>query len=169
SYAPLSFNLKAWLGLMGVVLPLLLAFRQPPKENSQDLGFQKDAFTLRPWHWALLLLAGLALRFHGITALPVWPMWDDADCAFDSLRLMDHWSWDPSYGQIKLPSLFFWFEALFFKAAGPSLFTLFLFPALLSAIGLGLGYWMARRLFSPSLAFLFTAFLAFGFWPLFMG
>jgi len=168
AYCPMGLSIKVWIGLMGVLLPVALALWSPSERESGDFPGQK-VFAVPSWSWSLVLGLGLFLRFFGLTSLTVWPMWDDSECAFHSIQLTQHWIWKTSYDMVGILPLFFWLEALWFKCLSPSLFSLWLFPALLSVGALGIGYWGARRFFSPSMAFLFSLFLSLGFWPLYMG
>lgn len=167
AYGHLSFLVKVWIGLMGVVLPLVLAFLNirllQKKRTDQEKSWQVPS-----WIWAGILFGSIFLRFYGLTSLPTWPMWDDADFAFYSLQLFEHWKWRLFFASTQVPPLFFWLQALFFKIIHPSLMSLWLFPALVSALSVPMAYWASRQFFTPFFSMLLTALVGFSFWPLYL-
>ncbi len=168
AYGPLGPMGKVWTCLMFILLPFGLALMNGPGLVPKDHTYKKD-LQVPLWGWFLVLSLGVVLRIQGLISLPVWPMWDDADSAYDSIHLAEHWTWSPVSGQIRLPSMYFWFEAILFKVLTPSLFTLWLLPAFFSLGGLGIGVWTVRRWSNGLWGFLASAFLALGFWPVYMG
>src|SRR6185295_17558115 len=80
-----------------------------------------------------------------------------------------HWDWSLFYQDNSYPSTYLWGLGLLFKLFQPSLFLVWFFPALLSALVVPMGYAAARTCFSKSLSLLITLLLAFSFWPMFVG
>ena len=99
----------------------------------------------------------------------MWPTWDDANYSYFAIQLAEKWHWDLLIGHEKTMPLFTWLQGLFFKGWEPSLYSMWLYPALLSILVLPLGQWASRKFLPPSLSFLYMLPLAFSFWPLYYG
>ena len=169
AFGSMGLQAKLWVGLLGIVLPLGMAFTEgfafyPAGEKNKEEPFKVPA-----WAWSIPLGAGLFIRFYGLTSLPIWPMWDDGDCSFHSIQLTRHWVWGFHYDTVVLPPLFFWIQGLWYKVLPPSLFSLWLLPAFLSYAALIFGLGAGRMLFKPSMALVFALLLAVGFWPVYVG
>jgi hypothetical protein len=96
-------------------------------------------------------------------------MVDEGDFSFFALNLNENWSWNLFFGKSQVPPLYDWGLAGFYKAFGPSLGNLWLFPALLSLLALPLSYGTSRLFFSRPISLLITVFWAASYWPLFLG
>ena len=171
SYSGLGWDWKILIGLAGIALPLVLAFVSP---NDHSLTgkqvFKENVFKpLGIWVWILLVGLAIFVRFYHLVMLPVWPMWDDSFISFISIKQMQNWSWQLSFSSDNLPPLIFWLQALFFKLAAPSQFTLWFFAAGLSVLIFLSGIWASYVCFSFSLVFLFALILGLSYWPLFLG
>jgi hypothetical protein len=170
AYGSFDFLEKTLVGL-GLVIFIFHAIRS--KGVTPDFGndlIGKKVFPGKIWVF-LVLIGCLAMgaRFYHLQSLPEWPMWDDAHCSFYSIRQMENWKPQLSYSCEKLPPLFFWLEALFFKVCQPSLESLWLFTAILSVVTFGLGAWAAFKWFSNRIACFYIAVLGLSFWPVYLG
>jgi hypothetical protein len=171
SYGPAGFQTKGWVGVMGIFLPWALALyiAKPLKAGTFQAAQQGFPAALPAWFWVGFWLLAAFLRLVWLKTLLVWPMWDDAACSYYSIGQMQQWHWKLFYSSESLPPLFFWLLSLFYRFFSPSLSALWLFPAVLSILALGTGYWACRRFFQGPFSFFFTFILAFSFWPLFVG
>ena len=169
SYFEFPPAIRICIGLFGLLLPLGYAlWVEPPLEGNRI--FQEEFLAPVPW-WAWILLAAAAAleRLYRLTTLSVWPNYDDGLWGFFAVNFMHHWDWSLFYQDNSYPSTYAWGLGALFKVLGPSLFTLWLYPALLSILVVPMGYAAARRVFSKSFSFLTVLFLGLGFWPLFVG
>lgn len=171
SFGPFPLSLDIVLGLGGITLPFLFlslhTFPKPSgKGSSVDPKFLPD---IPFWAWGGIVLLGFILRFIGLTTFSVWPHFDEGLVAHFAMGLTQHWDWDLFHGTNQMLPLYLWGEALCFKWMGASLFSLWFFPAVLSCLTVVAGALAARQFFPQSQAFLMTALLSFGFWPVFIG
>ena len=113
--------------------------------------------------------AVLFVRFYKLTSLSVWPNYDDGLWGFFALNFIHHWDWSPFYQDNTYPSLYGWGLGFLFKFFGTSLFTLWFYPAFLSALVVPISFLAARQFFSRSLSWVLTLLFAFSFWPMFVG
>jgi hypothetical protein len=166
SYFPLTLVGKIWTILLGLITPLFISFRVKKENNF----LKKEAFPLPPpWAWVLLAMAALFLRLYRLTTLSTWPIMDEGMFGYFAVRLCERWNWELLHWVSQEPILYTWGLSSFFKLGGPSLFTLWLFPAVCSILCLPLA-WTAFRKFLPSSGrFIFLALFALGFWPVYMG
>jgi hypothetical protein len=171
SYLPFSLEVKLWIGLTGIILPFGLALTiHQPKNRFKNNFLEKDSlFIPRVWIWLLLGALAVFARFFRLTTLSAWPGYDDSLWGWMALRFLEKEGWHVFYADSNFPAAYAWGLGFFFKCWKPSLFTLWFFPALLSALTVGAGYWAARMFFSRALSFLIGFMLAFGFWPLYVG
>jgi 4-amino-4-deoxy-L-arabinose transferase-like glycosyltransferase len=171
AYGTDSLGMKFWGGCLGVLMPLVLivGFKKNGSGGGKKI-WETDSFPLSLDRWIpLLVLAVLVARLAGLTGLSTWPMPDDGTFFYYSLGLSQKWSWQFFFSQAQAPALFNWFLALFLKIFQPGLFSLWLFPALLSILTFLLGTLGARKYFSPSFAFLFLSMCSLDFWLLYAG
>jgi hypothetical protein len=174
SYFSLPPVLTLWIGILGLLVPFLLACRDLARNRAETPGppppFQ-DEFIPSAWmKGSLLLLAlGVFLRFWRLTTLSDWPLNDESWFGYIALRLLEGETprWFYSHNAVQ-PFTNFGLAA-FFKCFGVSLRTLWLYQAALSLLALCFYGWAARRWVSKSLAFVFWAVLALSFWPLYLG
>ena len=116
----------------------------------------------------LFLVAGF-LRFTQLTTLSLWPLTDEAKSAYYSLQLAAHGSFQMLYDFSQLPPFYIWFQGIFFKIFGISLFSLWCLPAFLSLLTVGAAYFGARAHLNKTFALVFCGLMAFSFWPLYVG
>lgn len=171
SWASWGLTVKLWIFLFGILLPFFLAAASTAKAGEKKAALPlADSFRLSsPLPWVLVLGAGLALRLWPLFLPGNWPTWDDARFAYYPIELLNRWHWTFFFSPTQHPPLFHWGMALFYRLIPPSLTALWLYPALCAMGALLLLAWAARRLFSPSFAFLWAFLMAFSFWPLYAG
>ena len=171
AYTTISLTAKLWWGLAGLVLPMVWIFRSSsPAPRGEKPLYLRECFADIPrWVWVTVILLSLVPRFYRLTDLSRWPFPDDGFSAFCALELCQKWSWRFFYLFSQEPPLFFWALAVFFKLFSPSLFSLWLFPALLSAVTLGISALTFRNLFSKSFSLFCLFLVGFSFWPWFNG
>jgi tetratricopeptide (TPR) repeat protein len=120
------------------------------------------------WAWWVLLAAGFAFRSFRFWAFPHWPLLDESNTVQAALELNRHWDWRFFYSEGQSPPLLNWATAFLLKSTDRPFFALLVPPFAVSCLTLLLA-WRAARLFFPEEpAFLFTAFWAFGFWPVYL-
>lgn len=169
SYTALGPAWKWGIALLGLVLPTLWAWAAPRNPHSLDAQ-EKEAPWIPPrWFPVLLILLAFFLRFHSLTTLSTWPLPDEGVCASYSIDLLRDWHWRFFFHYTQIPGPFFWLLALFFRLFEPSLFSLWLFPALFCAVTVGLCYLALRSIFPRSFSCLYLFFLTFNFWHLYTG
>jgi len=171
AWAPGDVWQRLWLFPLGLVLQLGWVFWPTvPARPGEKPGFLKESLPRFEWKWFLPLFAAAAfLRLYHLTSLPLWPVWDDADYSYFAIGLSEHWHWDLLIGHEKTMPLFTWGQALFFKVFEPSLFSMWLYPALLSLATVPLGYRAARFFFPRPFSWALAALWALTFWPLYFG
>lgn len=167
AYGPGSLLVKLAAVLLGVALPFFLYLRSSPRKEDPAAGWGSPGPETPLWVFLLFLILGLLLRIATGETLSHWPIWDDAVSGYFAIQRMDHWDWELWYHGERVPALSIWLQGLFFRVLPPSLFSLWLFPALESSLALLLSYWACRQYASRPFAFLFTCLLAVGFWPVY--
>ena len=169
AYSTLSLGIKLWIGLFGIFLPFFLAFLgKTPILAGNPLLSLREPFQKRPplfWFLLWIPIAGLALfvRFYHWEQLRGWPMPDEALYAFFSMDLAHRWHWQFFFSYCQLPPLTNWAQALLYKIIPPSLFSLWLFPILVSLATFLVASWGAFKVLPSSLALILSALVAFGF------
>ena len=153
---------------VGIVLPLFLAMRDIPKVGVKLLVL-KDWVRLPRSAWLLVLLVAVATRFYGLTDLNPWPTRDDGYFLFQAMDTGGRESLPFFYGIGEMPPVFRTVLGVFLGLAKPSLTSLWLFPALISLVTVGVGTWAVRSFTSKSFAFLFAMLLAGSLWPVLLG
>lgn len=157
------------IGLLGLGLTWLWDIRGPIR-GPMTIGKEVPVpFKIPGWTLGVVLGLAVALRFFRLTTLSVWPCYDDALWGWLAQRFEKTPGWPIFFLDSNFPSIHLWGLSFLFKWAGPSLRTLWAYPAALSALTVPVGYWAIRQFFSPFLSFLWTLFLALAFWPLFVG
>lgn len=171
AFGPLSLSGKLWTFLAGILIPLLLAVLLLKGRASTA----PPAFLAVPaprkllWPMTGLFTAAVLLRFHQLTTLSLWPLTDESMNAFFALEAAEKGKLQLVYDFSQLPPLFNWGLGAVFKAVGVSLFSLWVFPALLSSLAVGMAYLAARRFFPRGFSLLFAGLAAVSFWPLYAG
>ena len=172
SYFSLPPAGKWAIGLVGLALPTLWALRLLSRASSPQKVHRTAEIPSRTagLYFVLLLGAGFLFRFYGLTTLSAWPMPDEGIEAFYSRELLQKGHWHFFYGYSQTPDfLYCTLQAFFFKLFGPSLFSLWFLPAVLSILSVVAAYFSARLVFSRKDS-LFALFLMGGsFWSLYAG
>ncbi len=168
SYFPLSPGAKLGVGFLGILFPFLLALRFLPAPEPAVL-FQKEFLPPLPaWVWVLLGACAVFVRFYKLTALSVWPFYDDGLWGWLAVRFNQQGLGLFPEGA-NFPAGYAWGLAFLFRWLKPSLFCLWFYPALLSALTVAAAAWCSQMFFSRSLSLLTTWLAAFSFWPLYVG
>jgi hypothetical protein len=170
AYGHLTLELKLLVAVSGVFLPFFTALKNMSDDFSLQTLFQEflPASVLKFIFIPILLIA-LFFRFFHLTTLLGWPRTDDSLFGFVAWKLSQHWNWNLFHLFTQNPSGYIWGLALFFKGFGVSLETLFLFPAVLTFLTVGIGYWACVRLYSKSFSILISIILASSFWDSYWG
>lgn len=168
AYGSPGFQTALWIALLGLVLPIGLAFLTPAPVEKQDPKPGSAAFP-PSWVWIMVALAAAGIRVLQFTSLHFWPSVDDSLNAFYAMDLAENWRWHFFFGSAQVPTAFHWGLALFFKAFGPSLSALRSFPLLLSALASGLAFFAFRTALPRASALFYAMGMAVGFWPLYTG
>ena len=170
SYISLTLTAKLEVGLFGLILPVLLAALSihswPVSENFLRKEFLPPVSI---WVWVLIGIAVVFVRFYMLTTLSVWPNYDEGLWGFFALDFYHHWDLSLFYQDNSYPSVYFWGLGLLFKWFQPSVFLVWFYPALISLLVVPTGYGAARLFFSKSLSLFLGLFLAFSFWPIYVG
>ena len=171
AYCPANLSVKLWVGLLGLLLPLVLAFRGQSIASSKEIPICFSESPPKPprWLWIFMTVSAVAIRL-GQTQVPgYWPLSDDGLDSFNSIELAKQWSWHFVYGPAQHPPIFFWTLGVYFKIIEPSLRSLFLFPVLCSIAGFVICFFLTRTFFSNFFSFLCCVLMGFSFWPLYLG
>ena len=169
SYSSFSLGAKVGIGFLGLLLPLGLALRKPTGPLARPGTPGAILPPVPSWAWFLLGAAALFIRFFHLTSLSGWPVTDEGWHGFFGLHLMKHWDGSLLYGISWMPAGYFWALAVFFKAFGVSLASLWFLPALLSFLAFLFLSLAARNLFPPSFAFLLSCLAALTYGPFYCG
>jgi len=169
SYFSLSLPAQLWLGFFGLFLPFLVGLtialeqRFPrPISTWGDEGFSK----IPPWLWFLFVFLVLLARFYRLTSLPFWPLADEGIDAVLGMGQSRLWHWNLLWSESRIEPILIWTLGLYFKLIKPSLFSLRLYPALLSIATSWASYHAARVFLSKWASFLFCWLVTFSFWEL---
>ncbi len=173
SFPDMDPQIQKWILWFGVFLPLgfLTAFFRSatlPKDPWDDHCLKgREKF-----NWILglgLFMVAVVLRFSGLTTLSVWPMADEGMYSYWAIRGAREGEFRFFYIYSQLPPLLTWVQSLFMKVFTPSLFSLWLYPALLSILAVPAGWWAARRFLPERSAWIAGAVMALEFWPVYAG
>ena len=95
SYIPLSMELKIWLFLMGIFIPMFLVMTGVKDTPRDGMAWMKDnSFEGPPWWvWILILSTSFAVRFYHLLTFIGWPLFDEMVNGYYALRLDQKWSW----------------------------------------------------------------------------
>lgn len=165
AYGPISLTLKLWFALLGILaLVAFLRWPLPPTNLKPD---PLTPVSVRiPLFFCLL---GVGARFISLRTLSVWPDPDESLFATDAIHIGQHWDWHFFYAYSQACFPFPWLLALWFKVIPPSLTSLWLFTAILSAAIVPLLYFSMCPFFSRGFTWLLTALGALAYWGLYAG
>ena len=171
SYGTLPLEVQIGTGFLGIVFPFVLAHRN--RLSSGSVGkplFSTEFLTEIPfWTWFSFFMVVLFLRFFRLTTLSCWPHYDEGIQNFEAFLLSRQWEWRLFFSYSQITPAYLWISALWLKLSGPSLFNLWLMPAVLSSLTVPMAYLAARQFFSKSFSFLCVLLMGLSFWPLFIG
>jgi len=162
SFVPLTPALKCSIIIFALLFPWfigLVAVSQKPVEGPNPLADAKVPLGIG----LTVLFLFLGSRFYHLTTLPFWPIPDEGLTCFLAIGQNSQWHWDPLFGESHIESLILWLLAFLFKFEHPSLFSMRVFPALISMITIGTAYWAARQYYSRWFSLLFFCLLGFSF------
>ena len=155
SYEPLSYSVKAWLIVLGLIAPGLASL------NIRSASGQRSSFYTETFsgnfngRGLVFFVLAFSLRFYHLTHFYLWPTGDEALHGFLAIPLMSKWNWQFFYTVGEHPPLLIWSLVLFFKFFESSFFDLWFLPAFFSLIAVPAGYWASRQFFSKSFSGLF--------------
>ena len=169
AFGPFSLGTEGIVLLAGIAIPLFFLLWKTPSQSSSLPAIEIPVFTLSKWILFLLAAFALFVRFYRLVSFARWPVFDEATLVYLGMDLARNMDFHMFYSCSQNPPLPVWAVALVFKLFGPSLFSFWLVPALLSALTLFLVFLTVRKFLKPAPAGAFTALWAFGFWPLYAG
>jgi hypothetical protein len=171
AYGSWGIQTRLWMGLIGLLFPLLLAFSQIPHAGSKKTGlYHRELLVSIPsWLWFLSFAAAVLIRVLQITLWSHWPCVDDSVTAYYTLELYQKWNWHFFFGSSQFPPLFYWVMSFFYRVVEPSFLSLRLYPFLYSLAIALLAYPLARTFFPRSISFFIFLGSTTGFWILYTG
>ncbi len=171
SYFPLTFQASLWISLLGLALPFGIAlWTGKPSPTSESPLHQFEFWAKIPlWIWIVLGAAALFFRFDQLTTLSAWPIYDEGMVGFCALQIAQKGVHHLFYMFSQIPVFYLWLLGSVFKLFGPSLFSLWFLPALISALWVPLAYLTARHYFSKSFSFFCVLAAGLAFWPCYIG
>lgn len=154
----------------GLLLPFVLALKSASHPLLNPGSRDRDPFPRFPlWAMGAVLLAAVFIRFYRLTRLSGWPLMDEGLTGFLAMDQAEKWKWDLFGGMTQVPSLFYWTLSFPFKVTGPSLRSLWFFPALLSFLTIPIAYWAVLPFGGRSRAWVGAALFSLSFWPFYLG
>lgn len=169
SWAPLSFLSRSLLFPLGLLFLGGVAWKLRATSSEKKPLYLEETFPFPPALGALVLAAAFILRFYRPVSLQEWPLWDDAVMTHYAIDLSEKWSWPLAIDAQALPPVLTWLEALFFKVFPPSLFSMWLYAAFISALVVPASYLAVHPWASRSFSALYASFMAIGFPAVFWG
>src|ERR1700722_12535540 len=145
SYFPLTVTQALWDILVGLLVPTALLVFTPIKPaplKSESLPKIHLGF------WLAAAAAAVFLRLFKMDSLSTWPTVDEGVLGYFAVKLSHQWNWRLLENTSQLPALYSWGQGLLFKCFSPSLFTLWLYPALFALACLPAAAWAARKIFT---------------------
>ncbi|HTA77358.1 MAG TPA: glycosyltransferase family 39 protein [bacterium] len=171
SYFTFSTETNLWIGFLGLALPFGLAWwtnRSSPDSNTPL--YQIEFFKKIPlWVWLLIGAGAVFFRFYKLTTLSAWPIYDEGMVSFCALQIAQKGVHHLFYMFSQIPFFYLWVLGSAFKLFGPSLFNLWFWPAVISALWVPLAYLTARQYFSKSFSFFCVLTAGLSFWPSYLG
>jgi len=162
SFIPLHLTVKLIVIVLGLLIPWalgLITVSQEPVLNPTPL----DSTKVPLWLWIIAFTLFLGSLFYHLTTMPFWPIPDEGLMSFLAMDQNSQWHWSLLFGESRIESLILWLLAFLFKFEEPSLFSMRLFPTLVSIATIGTAYWAARQYWRQSFSFLFACLLGFSF------
>lgn len=158
-----------WVGLLGVLLPLYVAFRTTPSNKEKPLYLTDLKLSIPTCLLALAILGAVFLRFYKLETFPCWPNLDEGWIGTLAINLSWGWNWKFFYTFGETPPLSIWCPALLFKLGCSPAFSLWFPPAMVSLLTVFGAYFASRQFFSKTFSLVSAGLMAFSFWPLYIG
>jgi len=167
SLFPTMARQSLWVG--GIMAAFLLMVKQTKGQTAPRSIWQRDEKYVYPhWVWYFIIIAGLFLRSLRFWAFPKWPLFDEASSIQFALELNRHWDWRFFYTDGQIPPLLIWATGILLKVSQNYFFSLEFPNFFVSCLTLLAVFGVSRRFLSETLSFLSTAFLALGYWPIYL-
>jgi len=172
AYGKWSMETNLFIVFYGIFLPSIFFIYGQTRKNlsraevNNELSIRDNKRSDDPpvFLWIFFGLLFLVIRFYKLESIPFWPVKEDGFFAINGMDLSRKWHWQVLWGECQSEPLILWMFCIYFKFIEPSFFSLRFFSAFLSILTVLLGYWAARQFFTKSFSFLFSFFVAFGFW-----
>ena len=126
-------------------------------------------FAVPPWLWACLIAGALLPRLWRLESLSVWPVADEGMYGYFATRLEQGWNWKLVNSPFNIAVPYSWILFTSFRLFQNSLMALWLAPALLGWGCLWFFPFLNRKIIPAPTAFYAFCWMAFGFWPLYLG
>lgn len=169
AYGPEAKVALLCVGLFGLALPLGLSLAGRSKIPAAVPTLRQEIFSAPISLWLMLGILILGFHLYRLTSFVDFPLYDGLINAFCAQSIHTKGPWHLFFYATQLPPFYIWLLALDFKLLGVSFFSLWLLPALLSISSAVVFYFLLRRLFSKSTAFLGLFLMGTGFWPVLIG
>src|SRR5581483_2791827 len=171
SYGQLPLGWKICVGGFGILCPLFTAMagEMAGKGRLNSVLSGSEKFKIEPWLWGLLAALAFGTRLYRLMSLSLWPTRDDGNYSFAAMELNRNSIMPFFYGIGEQAPVFRYLQAGFVKFVEPSLFSIWLFPALISLFIVPAGYWAARGFASKKFSLVFAFLAAGSFWPVLLG
>jgi hypothetical protein len=170
SYGTFHGEWALGIGVLGLLFPTFWAFQTASAYSpSESKWFQKEWLPPKSlWFLASIAVLAVLARLYQLTSLASWPTFDEGLFSFISIGLLKKWDGKFFYSFAQVPFAFNWSLALFYKLLTPSLFSLWLYPALASILTLLVSFFAVRSFFSRTFSFFFFLLFSFSFWHLYL-
>ena len=167
---PFSLEAKLWIGgvTLGALALLPSGLAGHRKRSADPFGRRESKSGFPPWLGMTFIGVGLFFRFYKLTTLSTWPTPDEGVSASIALHISRHWDWRFFYTSSQITFPYPWGWAVLIKFFGLSALSLWLIPAVLSALAVPLFYLALRRFFPRDFSLLATALGALAFWGLYL-
>lgn len=169
SYFPFPITAKLFLFLLGVAIPFILsAYSLVKYQVYAEVDFNDSILAgdkIPIIFWILLFLVVFFTRFAFLTQIPSWPLSDEGivgNLALYPSTINHHLL----MGLFQTEPMFIWLLHFFYGFFPPSLFSIRLFPAILSVASIITAYWAARSFNCRVTSWLFALLYTVSFWSI---
>ncbi len=153
------------VGLFFFALPLMAFLSW----NLHVRPLPEATFSVSPWLWVFLLGGAFLLRVYRLDSLSSWPVVDEGRYGYFATRLAQGWDWKLMHSPLYISSVYCWILYASFRIFHNSLWSLWLPPALLGWGCLLFFPFLNRKIVPVPTALYSLCWMAFGFWPLYLG
>jgi tetratricopeptide (TPR) repeat protein len=151
------------LGILGTFLWFL-----PRRSEAEPSHLVPPKFFFPDGVWVLLILGGIFLRSFRLWAVPAWPQGDESVTFQAAMELSKGWDGSFFYGPGQSAPLLNWVSGALFKGFQNVFLSILIPPFIVSTLTLLLVAWTARRVSPGAPGFLWAAFYALSFWPIYI-